>query len=106
MGKLLRVAASSLIGVSMSAVGASAVSATPASGAHVAQYNPNVPSTSAVDSSQITTPKPHGVGSNNASTGALPTTGSDSARLAGEGVALVAVGAGFILIRRRYAARP
>jgi LPXTG-motif cell wall-anchored protein len=102
MGKLLRVAASGLIGVTMSTVGASAVGAAPASGAHLAQYNPNVPSTSAVASAEITTPKPHGVSSSNAS--ALPTTGSDSARLAGEGVALVVAGAGFILIRRRYAA--
>jgi hypothetical protein len=103
MGKLLQLAASGAIGVTMSVTGAAAASAAPA---HVAQYNPNVPTTAPADVASITTTPPHGAGSGSGSgPGSIVTTGADSTRLAGEGLALVLAGTGAILIRRRYADR-
>lgn len=103
MRKPLLLAASGAVAVTLWIAGGAAA-ARPASPTHIGQYNPNVPTTARSDVASITTEQPQGVG-DATRTGALPTTGSDSVRLAGEGLALVLAGSGAILVRRRYAAR-
>jgi len=105
MRKRVVLAALGVVGATMSVAGAGAASAAPTTGTHVAQYKPNVPTTAPADVSDITTTPPRGAG-DTAGSGALPTTGSDSTRLAGQGLALVVAGSGLVLIRRRYADRP
>lgn len=106
MGKLLLLAASGVVGALVSLAGADVVSGAPTTGAHVAQYSPNVPSTEPTDVSNITTAPPHGADDATTKADALPTTGADSVRLAGAGLALVVAGIGIVVVRRHHADQP